>query len=111
MSLKQKVTKKPTEQKLAESIINNHEICKQQQVEAENKDLHQKLNYKECDNVPPQVNQAASSFTTLVPPALTPSLPAPSNYYASPSSKQQKKTIIQTSFENEDDSTTEFPTN
>ncbi len=59
-SLKQKVTKKPTGQKLAESINNNHEICKQQQVEAENKDLHQKLNYKE-----EQINELTETVVQL----------------------------------------------
>jgi hypothetical protein len=46
-TLKQTIAKKPTGKALAAAINNNQEICHQQQLESENKDLHNKLKSKE----------------------------------------------------------------
>ena len=46
-TLKKPITRKPTGQKLASNNNDNQEVCHQKQTESENKELHQKLAFKE----------------------------------------------------------------
>ena len=45
--MKKPITRKPTGQKLASNTNDNQEVCHQKQTESENKELHQKLAFKE----------------------------------------------------------------